>query len=826
MSKIAVVGCEASGKTVFMTALADYYTPGQRPGQQCCLVPENAEANLFAEHHIRRLRRLRRWPQATNLVQPQLLKWSLRQGTETVAEIETLEFDGELLRLAFRESAAGEEVERREACERLMSFLTEADFVVVLLSLRDLVREWHPSEGEAEDEETFALDAEAKWVTRGLLNFVAQAQRQRTAGVLLALTQADRYQQELAEAGGAHELFQRCWPRVAALHPELPIVAFASVDKTTQDNRPAAGFSTAGVLEVMQAYLRQTVGDFQALEETLRQSVAALRAMPSVQSPADFATRLNAFTHAYETLRTKTAMVSERYQELWTQCEALREECLRFAKRVAAVERRSVEEQAQAALWKEIGEAFPALGVTVSRFYHYYQRKLEQAQAEAARQRAAAEARERQRQREAEEAARRACEAAEQARREAEAAEQRRQREAEERERQRQREAEARARRAQEEAEATARRERALAAEREANRLARERAQIEAQKQQAEAEARMAETRVKTRQFVICCLFLGGLALGSAVLALNRWRENRAAVLAHERALAGLEAQRAKEEAERKARVAKEEAERQLQVTLAEQKAREAEAQLQQQQEAARRAEAELQRQRAAEQAAEWQRQWEAKEAERAEARQREAEERQRQREAEEAAREAAQRQQAEERQRQREAEAAAQARDYEKQEALLAELRVALAEEQAEKMGEVLAQLAFHTATLTAAQKREVDQAKQMQQLLTHARTGDSKAMCDLGFAYEKGNGVRIDSAAALRWYRAAGEAGSGEALYRLGFLHYEGELGLEKNPARALDYFKQAKANHCKQTNVDRWIEACERKADKESLWDFLLR
>lgn len=804
MSKIAVVGCEASGKTVFMTALADYYTPGQRPGQQCCLVPENAEANVFAEHHIHRLRRLRRWPQATNLAQPQLLKWSLRQGTETVAEIETLEFDGELLRLAFRESAAGEEAERREACERLMSFLTEADFVVVLLSLRDLVREWHPSEEEAEDEESFALDVEAKWVTRGLLNFVAQAQRQRMAGVLLALTQADRYQQELAEAGGARELFQHCWPRVAALYPELPIVAFASVDKTTQDNRPAAGFSTAGVLEVMQAYLRQTVGDFQSLEETLRQSAAALRAMPSVQSPADFATRLNAFTHAYEALRTKTAMVSERYQELWTQCEALREECLRFAERVAAVERRSVEEQAQAALWKEIGEAFPALGVTVSSFYHYYQRKLEQAQVEAARQRAAAEAHERQRQREAEKAARRAREAAEQARREAEAAAQRRQREAEERERQRQREAEARARRAQEEAEATARRERALAAEREANRLARERAQIEAQKQQAEAEARMAETRTKTRHFVVCCLLLGGLALGSAVLALNRWRESRAAVLAHERVLAGLEAQRAQEEAERKARAVKEEAERQLQVTLAERKAREAEAQLQQQQEAARRAEAELQRQRAAEQAAERQRQWEAEEAARAEARKREAEERQRQ----------------------REAEAAARARDYEKQEALLAELRVVLSEEQAEKTGEVLAQLAFHTATLTAAQKREVDQAQRVYQLLTRALAGEPKAMSDLGFAYEKGNGVRKDPAAALRWYRAAGEAGSGEAFYRLGFLHYEGELGLEKNPARALDYFKQAKANHCKQTNVDRWIEACERKAEKGSLWDFLIQ
>lgn len=626
MSKIAVVGCEASGKTVFMTALADYYTPGQRPGQQCCLVPENAEANVFAEHHIHRLRRLRRWPQATNLAQPQLLKWSLRQGIETVAEIETLEFDGELLRLAFRESAAGEEAERREACERLMSFLTEADFVVVLLSLRDLVREWHPSEEEAEDEASFALDVEAKWVTRGLLNFVAQAQRQRMAGVLLALTQADRYQQELAEAGGARELFQCCWPRVAALYPELPIVAFASVDKTTQDNRPAAGFSTAGVLEVMQAYLRQTAGDFQSLEETLHQSAAALRAMPSVQSPADFATRLNAFTHAYEALRTKTAMVSERYQELWTQCEALREECLRFAERVAAVERRSVEEQAQAALWQEIGEAFPALGVTVSRFYHYYQRKLKQAQAEAARQRAAAEARERQRQREAEEA------------------------------------------------------------------------------------------------------------------------------------------------------------ERQLQVTLAEQKAREAEAQLQQQQEAVRRAEAELQRQRAVEQAAERQRQWEA--------------------------------------------EAAARARDYEKQEALLAELRVVLSEEQAEKMGEVLAQLAFHTATLTAAQKREVDQAQRVYQLLTRAQAGEPKAMCDLGFAYEKGNDVRKDPAAALRWYRAAGEAGSGEAFYRLGVLYYKGELGLEKNPARALDYFKQAKANHCKQTNEDRWIEACERKAEKGSLWDFSLR
>ena len=53
MARIAIVGCEASGKTVFMSALTDFYPN---------LVPENSASNRFAAFAHRQLRMLRQCP--------------------------------------------------------------------------------------------------------------------------------------------------------------------------------------------------------------------------------------------------------------------------------------------------------------------------------------------------------------------------------------------------------------------------------------------------------------------------------------------------------------------------------------------------------------------------------------------------------------------------------------------------------------------------------------------------------------------------------------------------------------------------------------------
>ena len=94
MSKLAIVGCEASGKTVFMSALADLYREA--------LVPENAAANHFQRFAARQLRSLRQWPPATNPGKAMELQFSMRREGETIASFSLLEFGGETFRAAFR----------------------------------------------------------------------------------------------------------------------------------------------------------------------------------------------------------------------------------------------------------------------------------------------------------------------------------------------------------------------------------------------------------------------------------------------------------------------------------------------------------------------------------------------------------------------------------------------------------------------------------------------------------------------------------------------------------------------------------------------------
>ena len=134
MSKIAVVGCQASGKTVFMAALADYYRPNQRVNQLCCMTPENANANRFSEVMIHQMRDLHEWPSATNAQRTMSLKWAMRRGSEIIAQIEMLDFGGEVFRAAFRDDEGTPQ--NQDAVRQLVDYLVDANFIVVLVTLK------------------------------------------------------------------------------------------------------------------------------------------------------------------------------------------------------------------------------------------------------------------------------------------------------------------------------------------------------------------------------------------------------------------------------------------------------------------------------------------------------------------------------------------------------------------------------------------------------------------------------------------------------------------------------------------------------------------
>ncbi|MBR5549885.1 MAG: hypothetical protein IKU71_09170 [Kiritimatiellae bacterium] len=270
--RLAVVGCEASGKTVFMAALADYYRPDNANG--LCLVPENSATNRFSRALVRQMRCLRQWPSATNPDKTVEMEWSLRSDGEIIANIDMLEFGGETFRAVFR--GEGGEKMRKQSEKALLDYLAAADSVVVLVSIKELLRD----PGSVSIEE-FERDTEAMWVTRGLLDFARE--KLPGAGVVIGLTQADRYRGELAAAGGARKLFSSRWPTIAAAAHSIPVVEVASVSATDENGNPAKGYSTEGVLPVMRELARQNYGE---LSETKAEMTAILESDVSSASKA------------------------------------------------------------------------------------------------------------------------------------------------------------------------------------------------------------------------------------------------------------------------------------------------------------------------------------------------------------------------------------------------------------------------------------------------------------------------------------------------------------------------------------------------------------
>ncbi|KAG1647600.1 Chemotaxis response regulator protein-glutamate methylesterase of group 1 operon [Nymphon striatum] len=73
-------------------------------------------------------------------------------------------------------------------------------------------------------------------------------------------------------------------------------------------------------------------------------------------------------------------------------------------------------------------------------------------------------------------------------------------------------------------------------------------------------------------------------------------------------------------------------------------------------------------------------------------------------------------------------------------------------------------------------------------------ADAGSPEAQFELAKLYERGTGVEPDDAKALALYRAAAAQNFADAINDLGFLHYQGGLGLPADPQKALRFFERA--------------------------------
>lgn len=816
MSKIAVVGCQASGKTVFMAALADYYRPNQRVNQLCCMTPENANANRFSEMMIHQMRDLHEWPSATNAQRTMSLKWAMRRGSKILAQIEMLDFGGEVYRAAFREDENSPQ--NQDAVRQLVEYLIDANFIVVLVSLAELSRDINRTATERE----VALDVESKWVTRGLLDLFREHQSAHSK-VIVALTQADRpeHKQLLETYGGAKDLFEKAWPTVSAVYPDLTVVSVASVSKTTMDNHPAEDFKTDGVLSVMKEFNQHEFGDCEGLSQRLSVAVQHLCQMSAVRNPAAFTKQLNEFDVLLQQLYQNTAVVAELYKTDFQNYERIKATCNEFVNVIVDVEKRPLEAQVNSSFWREQEQLYPALSGTIKGFERYYQRKVEQVREEARKKEEARLAE-----------IRRAEEAA--AREEAER--QRRLRQAEEDHQLRIRleaEAAARRKREQEEAERRAeveriRRRDELLAKKEEERLAAERSL-------REKKERDDKVKVFVKKMFCFAMILAVLAMAFIVhrqmSAVERAEENKR-VLAAQAETERLEREaRAKQaEADRKLRAEQKEKERIERERQAEEE-RKLRVALEEKERVAQERENKLQREMEERKAVEARKEKEAElELKRIEERER-ARERAEAERKKQAAREAA------------EQAAREKAAKVEEIENLIVEVKDAASEDDLDRLRAKLVQL--NRLGLSTYQKSVVKVCETICQhlekalngnaesqrwiALQHAEqktiikqdyvvarkwyekaaeNGDVKSMLKLANWAEEGIGMIKDDSVAVEWYEKALEVGSGDAAYWLGVYYYRGEKGLKKSSRKAREMFMKAKRLGTSYKNVDDWL------------------
>lgn len=85
-------------------------------------------------------------------------------------------------------------------------------------------------------------------------------------------------------------------------------------------------------------------------------------------------------------------------------------------------------------------------------------------------------------------------------------------------------------------------------------------------------------------------------------------------------------------------------------------------------------------------------------------------------------------------------------------------------------------------------------DPTEAVQFLERAAAAGSPEAQFELGKLYERGTGVAVDHVRALELYRAAADQDFADAINDLGFMHYQGILGLPADPQVALRYFERA--------------------------------
>ena len=206
MKKVAIVGVEGSGKTVM---LADWTLEWKDP--------------------------------------------SARRPPEKICEVSFLDFAGEVYRTAFGIGAG--ESSLAEQAEELKRYVQDADDLIVLINLRDVIV--HGIRDRRVQE--------AMWITNAIFDVaLAEAEGHKAPRSAIVLSQADSYADTIKDCGGALGVLRKYLPHVANRYDWLDVFAASAVDKTELDDDgnvvPSEDFNTKGLVPILTWIRGEKVG--------------------------------------------------------------------------------------------------------------------------------------------------------------------------------------------------------------------------------------------------------------------------------------------------------------------------------------------------------------------------------------------------------------------------------------------------------------------------------------------------------------------------------------------------------------------------------------
>ncbi len=220
MARIAIVGTEGCGKTVFISTLAKRMSQDNFLG--VFMNPLDRQTIQYVEHAWRQLND-HDWPPSTPPGQLFELGWTIGWKDGLAGDIRLVDCAGQDLRNLFagdQDPAGGGPPPQ---LQRLSDYCLSADIVLLLVNLKDFI-------GEGDNERRVA----SEWAIKYAID-VRSGQTGRPAKLALVFTQADQYMEVFKECGNSLEVAKKYLPYVFGAHlrnGHVKLLTIASVTDT------------------------------------------------------------------------------------------------------------------------------------------------------------------------------------------------------------------------------------------------------------------------------------------------------------------------------------------------------------------------------------------------------------------------------------------------------------------------------------------------------------------------------------------------------------------------------------------------------------------